>query len=164
MCCLLCYTTFVMEVPVYLLWDKRGQVFIKRFKSLTQCHTGGINQHGKKENQLVGVESIRLEMMSDISQITALHSRASRNRDTQSRLSSCCILLPAPSALHYRCVCLHCCWAVQGRSSPPPPPPQAARLGVQKPECICRVPCPHVVTQHDSLQRAGSGQQLPGAK
>lgn len=120
MCCRLCYTSFVMEVPVYLLWDKRGQVFIKRFKSLMQCHAGGINQHGKKENQLVGVESIRLEMMSDISQITALHSRASRNRDTQSRLSSCCILLPAPSALHCGCICLHCCWAVQGRSSPPP--------------------------------------------
>lgn len=55
-----------------LPWVKRGQMSMKRFKSLMQFHTGGIDPRGKKENQVAGVE-IRLET-SDLSQISALRS------------------------------------------------------------------------------------------
>lgn len=41
---------------MYVLWIKRGQAIIKRFKNLMQCHAGGINHELIK--QLVGVESV----------------------------------------------------------------------------------------------------------
>lgn len=54
---LLCFITSMVEVPVYLLWVKREQMVIERFKSRMQCHAGGINL--ELINQLVGVESVR---------------------------------------------------------------------------------------------------------
>lgn len=54
-----------------LLWVKRGQTFIKRFKNLMQCQAGGITQLGKKEN-LVGAERVCLEMISGMNQSIAV--------------------------------------------------------------------------------------------
>lgn len=103
---------------------------------------------GKKVNQLVGVQSIRLEMMFDISQIIALANRATGNRAPPVAVF-CCLLLLHRTKEAFAC----------GEGTLVPPPPQAATPGVQKPGCVCRVPMSrHGTTASNVLVRAAAPQ------
>lgn len=106
---------------------------------------------GKKVNQLVGVQSIRLEMMFDISQITALANRATGNRAPPVAVF-CCLLLLHRTKEAFACG--------EGTLVPPPHPRQQHR-GCKNQGAFAGCPCRDTARQPATCW---SGQQLPSAK